>query len=187
MTQDKKNLKIVIFLGIFVVAMFGFGYATVPLYNTLCQTFGFNGKTMKGPVGGSAAIDYERVIKVQFVATNNAELPWKFYPLVNTINVYPGQNVKIAYFAENDSDKTMTIQAVPSVSPGAAAKYLKKTECFCFTKQTLPSKAAMEMPLLFHLDTDLPKDIKIVTLSYTIFDVTNMKTKVPASKQGKIT
>ena len=46
----------------------------------------------------------------------------------------------------------MTVQAIPSVTPGIAAKYLKKTECFCFTQQTLNGHEAMNMPLLFHLD-----------------------------------
>ena len=67
----------------------------------------------------------------------------------------------------------MIVQAIPSVTPGIAAKYLKKTECFCFTQQTLGGHEAMDMPLLFHLDPALPKYIKTVTLSYTLFDVTS--------------
>jgi cytochrome c oxidase assembly protein subunit 11 len=48
---------------------------------------------------------------------------------------------------------------------------LKKTECFCFERQTLNGHEAMDMPLLFHLDTDLPDYIKTITLAYTLFDV----------------
>lgn len=72
----------------------------------------------------------------------------------------------------------MTVQAIPSVSPGIAAKYLKKTECFCFAQQTLPGQSAMDMPLLFHLDRDLPANIKEVTLAYTLFDATGQKKKI---------
>lgn len=86
--------------------------------------------------------------------------------------MHPGEIVKLAFYAENKTDYTMTVQAIPSVTPGIAAKYLKKTECFCFTQQTLNGHEAMNMPLLFHLDTDLPKNVNTVTLSYTLFDVT---------------
>lgn len=153
------------------VLMFGFGFALVPIYNVLCSSFGINGKT-SGPAaaGDASQIDMSRLVTVQFVATDNANLPWKFYPLQKSVQVHPGENKKVAFFAENDSGKTMTVQAIPSVSPGIAAKYLKKTECFCFTQQTFTSGQAMEMPLLFHLDPALPKDITTLTLSYTMFD-----------------
>ena len=42
-----------------------------------------------------------------------------------------------------------------------------------FTQQTLNGHEAMNMPLLFHLDTDLPEKVHTVTLSYTLFDVTD--------------
>lgn len=183
----KKTKRLAIILLICAVAMFGFGYALVPLYNVLCQTLGFNGKT-SGMVSTDtvSSVDNTRTITVQFLATKNANLPWKFYPYRTTVEVHPGQNTHIAYFAKNDSDHTMTVQAIPSVAPGPAAKYLKKTECFCFAQQTLASHDTMDMPLIFHLDRDLPKDIHTVTLSYTLFDVTNMKQNVSKEKINKI-
>ncbi len=77
--------------------------------------------------------------------------------------------VRIAYFARNDSSKVMTVQAIPSVTPSLAASHLKKTECFCFNQQTLKAHQSMDMPIIFHLDNDLPKNIKEITLSYTLF------------------
>ena len=44
----------------------------------------------------------------------------------------------------------------------------------------------MEMPLLFHLDRNLPKDVNTVTLSYTLFDVTHLKSKAPTEQVGKV-
>ena len=38
-------------------------------------------------------------------------------------------------FARNLTDGDMVGRAVPSIAPGEAAKYFKKTECFCFTAQ----------------------------------------------------
>ncbi|VEH86089.1 cytochrome c oxidase, assembly transmembrane protein CoxG (plasmid) [Legionella adelaidensis] len=85
--------------------------------------------------------------------------------------IHPGEIARLAFYAENKSNQRMTIQAIPSVTPGLAAKYLKKTECFCFTQQTLNGHEAMNMPLIFHLDTDLPDNINTITLSYTLYDV----------------
>jgi cytochrome c oxidase assembly protein subunit 11 len=181
----KNNRKVIIYLLALVVAMFGFGFALVPIYDAMCKTLGINGKT-GGPSVNTAAVDESRTVTVLFIANNNANLPWKFYPMIKKIILHPGQNARISYFAENETNHVMTVQAIPSVSPGIAAKYLKKTECFCFNRQTLKSKQSMEMPLLFHLDPNLPKNMNTVILSYTLFDVTNIKTNVAESKKGKI-
>ena len=66
----------------------------------------------------------------------------------------------------------MVAQAVPSVAPSSSADYLHKTECFCFTSQTLEAGEAVEMPLLFFIDQAIPDDVTKLTLSYTLFDVT---------------
>lgn len=185
--SNKSTKRIALILFLFVIGMFGFGYALVPIYNVLCDTLGLNGKTGGAVTASNAAIDYSRDITVQFLASNNANLPWKFYPMITTVSVHPGANTKVAYFAQNDSNKTMTVQAIPSVTPGLAAKHLKKTECFCFDRQTLKSGQVIEMPLLFHLDNTLPKNIHTVTLAYTLFDVTNMpKNKKSRQSVGKI-
>ncbi len=186
---QKRNRKILIILILVVIAMFGFGYAMVPLYNVMCKKLGLNGKTDGEVTAQTNVIDMNRTVTVQFLANNNAHLPWKFYPMVTTIKVHPGQNTKVAFFAENESSKTMIVQAVPSVTPGFAAKHLKKTECFCFTQQSLKGGQSMEMPLLFHLDSGLPKNIKTVTLSYTLFDISNMKNnaeKLAKKAQGRL-
>lgn len=183
----KKNpRRTAIILTFIVLGMFGFGFALVPLYNVMCVALGINGKTSNSANAAGKIIDTDRTIVVQFIANNNENLPWKFYPMVQKIQIHPGENKKVAYFAENDSNKTMIVQAIPSVTPGIAAKYLKKTECFCFTQQTLKSHESMQMPILFHLDTKLPKNIEVVTLSYTLFDVTNAKNKYKNKNAGKI-
>lgn len=167
--------KVVISLVILVLLMFAFGYALVPLYNVLCSALGLNGKTNATSVANTSVIDKNRTITVQFLATNNENLAWKFYPETKKVDLHPGQNMKIAYFARNDSDHTMTVQAIPSVTPGLAASHLKKTECFCFNQQTLKAHQSMDMPIVFHLDNDLPKNIHEVTLSYTLFEAPKQK------------
>lgn len=173
---EKRHVKLVISLAVIVIAMFAFGFALVPIYNSLCKTLGINGKTNTEAVAydeKKAKIVREREVVVEFVATNNSSVSWAFYPKVQKLRVHPGEIAKLAFYAENKTNHRMTVQAIPSVTPGIAAKYLKKTECFCFTQQTLNGHEAMDMPLLFHLDADLPANVKTVTLSYTLFDVTN--------------
>lgn len=178
MQRPASHTKLVIWLTVAVIAMFGFGYALVPLYNTFCKWWNINGKTNTVAVNISqeaVSIDTSREVTVEFLATNNSTLPWTFKPKVFKIRLHPGEMKRITYFAQNNSGQTMRVQAIPSVTPGLAAKYLKKTECFCFAQQTLAANESMDMPIVFHLDPDLPKDIHTVTLSYTLFDVTHLK------------
>lgn len=182
-----SNRKLAILLTFAVIGMFGFGYALVPIYNVMCKSFGINGKPDNYAEAIDNSIDYSRTITVQFLATRNNYLPWKFQPLVKTIKVHPGENKKVAFYAQNETDEDMIVQAIPSVTPGLAAKHLKKTECFCFTKQMMKGKQGMAWPLLFHLDRDLPKNIRTVTLSYTLFDITKTaKNFKPSHEAGKI-
>lgn len=155
--------------------MFGFGFALVPIYNSLCKALSINGKVVQDTqayTALSATVDEARDVLVQFVATNSGGVPWAFYPKISEIKVHPGEIARLAFYAENKTNRTMTVQAIPSVTPGIAAKYIKKTECFCFTQQTLKGHEAMNMPLLFHLDPDLPNSVKTITLAYALFDVT---------------
>lgn len=175
MSNERNHRKLLIILAGIVIGMFAFGFALVPIYNSLCQSLGINGKVKTEAVAYDAAtakIAQDREVLVEFVATNNSGVPWDFYPKTPKIKVHPGEIAKLEFYAENKTDHPMTVQAIPSVTPGIAAKYLKKTECFCFAQQTLNGHEAMNMPLLFHLDVDLPEKINTVTLSYTLFDVT---------------
>jgi len=77
---------------------------------------------------------------------------------------------RTTFYAKNRTDKVMTGQAVPSVTPGLAARHFKKTECFCFTEQQFSAQEGRDMPLQFMVDRELPEEIEVVTLSYTFFE-----------------
>jgi len=174
--QAQATKKLVIKLFSVVAVMFCFGYALVPLYNVMCKQLGINGKTNDETVLQVAGgVDKSRTITVEFLSTNHGSLTWQFYPKTKKIRLHPGEMKRIAYFAENTTENPMRVQAIPSVTPGIAAKYLRKTECFCFTQQMLEGGKHMDMPLLFHVDRDLPKKITTITLSYTLFDVTGAR------------
>lgn len=155
-----------------VVAMFGFGYALVPLYDVLCDITGLNGKT--GVVQAADVVepvDTSRLVTVQFTGTVNSRLPWAFTPTQRELRVHPGQIYEASFEARNLTDRAVVGQAVPSVAPLQAATYFNKTECFCFTQQTLQAGETRTMPLRFVLDRDLPPGVTTVTLSYTFFRV----------------
>ncbi len=164
------------------VCMFAFVFVVmVPLYDVLCDALGINGKTSgEAYTSVPAEVDQSRTITVQFVATNNEGMPWDFGPSVTAMKVHPGAVNDTVFHARNPLPEAMVAQAIPSVSPARAAEYFHKTECFCFNQQPLDGGTSAEMPLQFIVDQDLPRDIRTITLSYTIFDVTDMAGGVAA-------
>jgi cytochrome c oxidase assembly protein subunit 11 len=103
------------------------------------------------------------------MATLNETMPWSFYPEVKSVEVHPGQPTKISYYAKNNTNGEIIGQAIPSIAPNVAASYFHKTECFCFTQQTLEAGEEKHMPVVFFIDPTIPKDVNVLTLSYTFF------------------
>jgi cytochrome c oxidase assembly protein subunit 11 len=172
-TENSANKPLIRRLVMIAIGMFGFGFAMVPIYDILCEVTGLNGKT--NSVGVSAEnirINKQRIVTIEFIGITNKNMPWQFKPEKRRIEVHPGE-VKLAnFYAKNESLNDLIGQAVPSVSPGQAAAYFNKIECFCFNRQPLAGGAETLMPLTFYVDADLPEDIETLTLSYTMYDVT---------------
>ncbi len=157
-----------------VIGMFAFAvWVMPPLYNVFCDITGLNGKTGGRYQAVAVAVDTSRTVTVRFLATNNESMPWDFGPEMSAIKVHPGEEIGINYLARNNTSHAMIAQAIPSVVPFKAAEYFHKTECFCFNRQPLAAGASAELPLRFIVDQDIPKQVHTITLSYTLFDVTN--------------
>jgi len=174
------NSRIVRKTVLIVVAMFFFGFVALPkLYDLICDSFGLNGQTEQVAMAEAAKVDIDksRVVRVTFSSIVNTKLPWGFKPEVKEVKLHPGELKKVNYFAQNLSGSDVVGQAVYSVSPVEAARYFKKTECFCYTQQLLKSGETKTMPVLFMLEPDLPKNIKEVTLSYTFFNADKYASK----------
>ncbi|EHR6178247.1 TPA: cytochrome c oxidase assembly protein [Vibrio parahaemolyticus] len=171
MAEKSSHKKLTIELVLATFAMFGFGFALVPLYDVMCDALGINGKTSDvaaiQPTGMQP--DLSRTIRVEFMAHVNPDMPWEFKPKVISMNVHPGEVVQTEYLAFNESGQRLVGQAVPSVSPGNGAAYFNKIECFCFTQQPLDGKQHAQMPLIFYIEPDLPDSIHTLTLSYTLY------------------
>lgn len=167
------NRRLLIRYTAIAIAMFGFGFALVPLYDVLCDITGLNGKVANEAVTEQAyQIDTGREVGMEFITSVNERTPLKFRAETSKLRIHPGQYYTVMFYAENTAAKTIVAQAVPSVAPGVAAEYLKKTECFCFNKQTFEPGKEKAMPVRFAVDPALPKSVRDMTLSYTFFDVT---------------
>lgn len=176
MSAQNKPIKkqVYIMLGI-VLGMFAFGFALVPIYSVFCKVTGLNGKVDTTPQLTASKVDMTRTVTVELLATLNDSLPvnkGEFHSQHKKFVLHPGEYVTTSYFIKNLTDKDMTVQAIPSVTPGLAARHVQKIECFCFQRQPLNPLEGKAMPLVFTVSPDLPKDIHTLTLAYTLFDVT---------------
>ncbi len=162
-------------LGLFAVAMFGFGFALVPLYEVVCEITGIGGRT--GVISQSEAdadqVDTDRLVTVEFDTNVDSKLPWKFKAKEYKMRVHPGEMSEAVFLVENKSDKPVVGKAVPSVAPEIASVFFNKTECFCFTSQLLEPGESKEMIVRFVVGSELPEDILVMTLSYTFFQVSD--------------
>ena len=171
----QKAGKTIVQLVSVAVLMFGFGFAMVPLYDLICDVTGLNGKTGSRYVSDDTeSVDEDRLVTIQFLTNNNASMPWEFRPEKRSMKVHPGKLSEVSFYVRNLTDRTMMAQAVPSVSPNRIAEYLHKTECFCFEQQQLAEGEDLDMPLRFIIDDNLPKDVTTLTLSYTLYDITDL-------------
>jgi len=171
--KSKKTIKL---LSTVVLGMFVFSFALVPLYNVFCEVTGLNGKIeLKATTEKGLENQDGRDISIQFISHNNEEMPWIFKPSEDKIKIKTGKYHTATFYVRNTTSKRMVAQAIPSVAPSNAATHLKKLECFCFEQQELAPGEEALLPVKLLFDNDLPKSIKNVVLSYTIFDVTNYK------------
>jgi len=178
-----RTRQTVIRLGIGTLGMFAFAFALVPLYDVLCEVTGLNGKTAGKYeyVESDLVADESREIQVRFVTNVNAGMPWRFGSEAGGMRVSAGGMHEAIFYAHNPTDRVMVAQTIPSVSPGRAAAFFHKTQCFCFEQQVLQPGESVEMPMRFIVDRDLPESIQAVSLSYTMFDITEQVRNVHGS------
>lgn len=170
--RDPDNRRLAAWLAGAALAMFAFGYALVPLYDVFCELTGLGGKTASRAAARPAerVVDRSRYVTVELIAGTDAGLPWEFRPLTSRVRLHPGELIEARYYAANRSSRAITARAVPSVSPGPAARFLGKVECFCFSDQRLDPGEARTLPVLFSVSPRIPAGVTTLTLSYTFFE-----------------
>jgi len=173
-------------------AMFGFGYALIPMYKAICEYSGINilalGEKEQAGTGNAryvlpknTQVDATRTITVEF--DTNVRGPWLFKPETNSMKVHPGELVTVMYEFQNSQDRVMSAQAIPSYAPKEAASHFNKLECFCFNQYTLAPGEKKSWPVVFVIDSKLSREVNTITLSYTFFEVGS---KIPAAPKSPV-
>jgi len=171
-TRLRLNRSTFTKLVVVAVAMFGFGYALVPVYRQICEVLGVNVLTQQdGTVERPAntQVDLTRTITIEL--DGNSQGPWRFRPTQRSIEVHPGELATVVYEVVNTQGRAVKAQAIPSYAPQSATPHFKKVECFCFREQLMKPNEARQMPVVFFIDPALPKEVKNITLSYTFFEI----------------
>ena len=172
--------------------MIGMAYAAVPLYAMFCQATGYGGTTKRATQQYANRV-LDRDVAIRFDA-NTAGVPWQFQPVTRSITIKIGETVQAHYTATNKFDRPVTGRATFNVQPELAGPYFNKVECFCFTDTTLKPGETLDMPVVFYVDPDIVnvpelKDLKTITLSYTMFPVEKNKpvaSSAPAASSNKV-
>lgn len=172
----------------FFGGMIGMAYAAVPLYTMFCQATGYGGTTRRATTQYADRV-LDRDITIRFDA-NTSGVPWEFQPVARSMSMKIGETVEAHYTATNKFDKATTGRATFNVQPEMAGSYFNKVECFCFTDTTLKPGETLDMPVVFYVDPDIVdapelKDIKTITLSYTMFPVEGNKPVASVPVEGK--
>lgn len=188
----QANRRLVIRLAGIVAVAFAFGFALVPLYDVFCRITGLNGKTSVSPDRSGidyersgtvprSRIDYQRLLSIEFTGTVMPGLPWEIEPLVSRLEVHPGEIHEVKFRVHNRSGRTLVGQAVPSVSPGLAARDFEKLDCFCFRQQTLAPGETKDLPLVFFVKPEVDRDVRTLTLAYAFFAAPDGQEPAPIS------
>lgn len=162
-------------LVVMTVAMFGFGFALVPLYKVFCEITGIRSEIVATDTAAVVETpDESRTVTIELVANRIAGAAWEFEPTVEKMTVHPGKLYTTTFLARNLQGEAVTGLATPDLKPAVANKYFRKTECFCFTPQDFLANEEREMPVRFILDPELPEHVDTVTLSYTFYTQTEL-------------
>jgi cytochrome c oxidase assembly protein subunit 11 len=168
----RRDLAVAACCGVFVAAMVGAAYASVPLYTWFCKTTGFAGTTQVA----EKAPDYVlgRALTIRFDSNVMPGLPWKFEPEQNEIKVRIGEVATVHYKVINEAAREITAQASYNVTPPQVGAYFNKINCFCFTQQSMKAGETREMAVVFYVDPAIAKDrdqneLNTITLSYTFY------------------
>ena len=165
-----QRIAVALKLALLSAAMFGFGYLMVPLYEKICEATGINNILIDSKIDADEfAIDPTRAIRAEFVTTATGALAMT--PDTQLAAIHPGETYEIFYTLKNLSDQTLFGQAVPSYSPTAADRWVKKVQCFCFDQLKMNPNETRRERVVIVIDPNLPKDIKTLSLSYTFFQI----------------
>src|SRR5579864_4011711 len=90
-----------VLLGAVVAGMVGLSFASVPLYRLFCAATGYGGTTQRA---AAAPADIAKaIVTVRFNTEISNDLNWEFRPLVDEVQVHPGEQTQVLFRAVNHS------------------------------------------------------------------------------------
>jgi len=164
---ELRNRQMVAKLLVIAVGMLGFAYAMVPMYRQICEAIGLSQTRAIG--AANTQVDASRDVTVELLASTSG-LPWRFEAIDRSVRLHPGELATVRYRVVNTLDRPVTAHAVMNTAPALAARYIEKTECFCFANQTLAPGEERVMPVVFRVKSDAPPNLTTLSLSYTFFE-----------------
>jgi len=164
---ELRNRQLMGKLLVIAAGMLGFGFAMVPMYRQICDAIGISQTRAVAPA--NTQVDASREVTVELLASS-AGLPWRFEALDRSVRLHPGELATVRYRVVNTLSRPVTAHAVMNTAPALAARYIEKTECFCFANQTLAAGEERVMPVVFRVKSDAPSNLTTLSVSYTFFE-----------------
>ena len=169
----RENASLTRRLLVMVAGSFAFGFALVPLYDVICEAAGIRVNETPAAVAETAATGRE--VALEFVSILAPGGEWELVPEAREMTVQPGRLHEAKFRVRSKATVPVVGQAVPSVAPAYTAKYLQKTECFCFTPQDFGPAQEREFTVRFIVDRDLPPQVDRMTLAYSMYTLPESK------------
>ena len=175
--RPSRNRRLGVKLGLVSLFFVGFGFAMVPLYDVICDLTGLNGKTNTSPMqlDRNTQVDTSRSVKVEFLSHSMPGVGLTVKPDQFSIPIHPGAMTIMNYTVTNHRDQVFVGQAIPSITPAAAAAHFEKIECFCFQQQSFQPGETRTLPVVFVVNPKISRDLSTLTLSYAFFEAIKPK------------
>ncbi len=169
-----RNRSLTRSLLVMVAGSFAFGFALVPLYKVICEAAGI--KVNEAPVQARTTdAAAGRRVTLEFMSALPDGSDFELVPETPDLTLQPGRLYEAKFRIRNNSTRPVVAQAVPSVAPITTAKYLQKTECFCFTPQSFRASEEREFTVRFIVSPDLPAGVDRMTLAYSMYALPQQK------------
>ena len=175
-TDRKANRSLTRSLLLMVAGSFAFGFALVPLYDVICEAAGIRVNAKPSAIEASDA-GVGREVTLEFISMIPPGSAFELTPETRQMKLQPGKLYEAKFLIRSLSSVPVVGQAIPSVAPSTTAKYLQKTECFCFTPQTFAASEEREFTVRFIVAPDLPRQVDRMTLAYSMYTVPDAEPK----------
>jgi cytochrome c oxidase assembly protein subunit 11 len=182
-SSDKASRSLTRSLWLMVGGSFLFGFALVPLYDVICEAAGIRVNTAPSAIKASDG-GVGREVTLEFMSMIPGGSAFELTPETREMKLQPGKLYEAKFLVRSRATVPVVAQAIPSVAPSTTARYLQKTECFCFTPQTFQAGEQREFTVRFIVAPDLPQEVDRMTLAYSMYTVADAQPERLASAVG---